>query len=319
MGWGIRFPTFIVSLAIHIVAAGDRRLRRVPSRHYLSLSLSLSRSVSDSGDPDWQLSNNTAIEQLPHGVFILRNALDQAVRRWMVTEVLADEPSYVPHYIADNDPYRKPGQSGNGSLALLQWDYYSVPNVAANTYRSVRKADQLGVQALRFLDQHVPRATWSDLTDHDSSLFCPFESQMDSLLVLAYREYDQTDWHWDLAGKEGWVLTATIGGSSQLQYAKQVPDGSPAPPATEVHSTWMHNGDLALFHGGLLHHRVGDTKKGDDEWLSNVLDEHLALYKSETRLPQGVQRVNFQIRPWGCRSGNARRGSSDQLCWHARY
>jgi hypothetical protein len=128
----------------------------------------------------------------------------------------------------------------------------------------------------------------------EQRLLWPRQPNFRSVLAIGYKPNDTFRWHTDLAGEEGWVCSLSVGASSTFEY---LPTAAPSAlrrararaEGSEVVRVEIASGDVLLFNGGLLAHRVASVAHETHDPEMQGLAEQMAPYC----------RLNCQVRVYG--------------------
>jgi len=237
------------------------------------------------------------IDFFPAGVVRLRGALDGAEQEALVDNALI---AGFLHRVTTMDALytSAPGQPD----IKLHWNYYTPP---PDDQPPPLGALELSSRMLRIIRERLWDAQRAEETlsavppaqREPLRVPPPRDLEVGSLLGITYRFSDSMHWHTDMASQAGWCATLSIGAPAEFEYVPQPCDASAKSRSatrarTDAIRLRLANGDVLLFNGGRLQHRIvtlAPVEIGDDDdgaWRCAPLGA-------------GVARLVIQARPFG--------------------
>jgi len=185
---------------------------------------------------------------------------------------------------------------------VAHWNYYSVPPDDQPPPLAALELSRHALQLIRdrLWDADLAEAALTHLPEAErAALRVPplSELQVGSVLGITYGFADNMHWHTDMAAEAGWCATLSIGAPAAFQYIPLPcdPAGRRGPAAREPKSAvtlTLLSGDVLLFHGGRLQHRVVAITPAE---VGTPADNAWRC----TPLGAGVARLVVQARPFG--------------------
>lgn len=283
--------------ALWAVAAGASELERQVSRLFVPPAPRAKAAPKPSKPRAAAGLRVAKLDFFPAGVVRLRGALSDCEQEALVDNALI--AGFLHRVTAMDALYtRAPGQPD----IQLHWNYYAEP---PDDQPPPLSALELSTRVLRQIrevlwDGHKAEESLAATAEAERApLRVPrlSELQVGSLLGITYGYSDSMHWHTDMAHQAGWCATLSVGAPAEFQYVPRPCDASAtsrsaAREATDAVTVTLTSGDVLLFNGGKLQHRVlGITpveigSEVDGAWRCKPLGP-------------GIARLVVQARPFG--------------------
>lgn len=285
------------------------RAQKAPARPRVTAASPLARPLATASSPPArpraaERPRGHELEYFPAGVVLLRRALSGSEQTALVDNALI---AGFQHRATPKDALYTNAQ-GQPDVAL-HWNYYEPPpddqppplsalELSSRALRTIREAlwDEARAQASLAATAGAGEAACG------GPLAFPLLSELgvSSLLGVTYAHSDSMHWHTDMAQQAGWCATLSVGAPADFQYVPRPCEASAtsrsaARASTRAVTLTLRSGDVLLFNGGRLQHRVlgiAPVEAGgeaDEAWRCAPLGPNVARLVVQAR-PFGASR-----------------------------
>jgi hypothetical protein len=202
------------------------------------------------------------LDFFPAGVVRLRGALDLADQQALVDCSLI-AGFFHRTTVMDGVYTRAPGQPN----IQLHWNYYAPPE---RDQPPPLSALELASRVLKLIRSELlwdPARAEQTLRAHADAERTPLrvpelaELEVRSVLGITYGHADSMHWHTDMASEAGWCASLSVGAPARFEFIPIPCEGratarSAARERAAPVSLALESGDVLLFNGGRLQHRV---------------------------------------------------------------